>query len=332
MAVPQAPLAPTLTGDLAAYGRCSRPARAAADVVARLAAAGAELAGRIAALNTEPCVLEPWARARYRDGLAGADVAVAGMAGEAAPVPLTRGGSVVMTLVAVDEPANLAMNAPVGTIFSVLPVTDAVGGGLLQPGRRQLAAGIILFGPATVLALTFGQGTDVYVLGPDGFVSTRRGLVLPPEPALYAINAANARHWHRGIRSYVADLVSGSSGPRQRDFSMRWLASLAAETYGILTRGGIYLYPAESRVQHGYGRMRLVYEANPVAQLCEQAGGAASDGHTPILDLVPAALHQRTPLVFGSRAKVERVHRYLAGAPARHEDSPLFAHRGLFRS
>ncbi|MFI7545055.1 hypothetical protein [Actinoplanes sp. NPDC049599] len=332
MAVPHVPLAPTLIGDLAAHGRCSGPAAAAADVVARLAAASAELARKIATRTTEPCVLEPWARALYRDAVTGADVAAVGMAGEAAPVPVTRGGSVVVTLVAVDEPANLGMDAPVGTIFSVLPVTDAVGGGLLQPGRRHLAAGIILFGPATVLALTFGHGTDGYVLGPAGFTSTRRGLQLPPESAVYAINAANARHWHRGIRSYVADLVSGSSGPRQRDFSMRWFASLAAETYAILSRGGIYLYPAESRAPYGHGRMRLVYEANPVAQLCEQAGGAATDGHTPILDLVPGALHQRTPLVFGSRTKVERVHRYLAGAPARHEDSPLFSHRGLFRS
>lgn len=332
MAVHHVPLAPWLTGDLAAPGGFSRPALAAADVVARLAAASAELAHKIATLTTEPCVLEPWARALYLDALTGADVAVVGMAGEAAPVPVTGGGSVVMTLVAVDEPANLGIDAPVGTIFSVLPVTDAVGGGLLQVGRRQLAAGIILFGPATVLALTFGQGTDVYVLSPDGFVSTRRRIQLSPESAEYAINAANARHWHRGIRSYVADLVSGSSGPRQRDFSMRWLASLAAETYGILSRGGIYLYPAESRVQYGHGRMRLVYEANPIAQLCEQAGGAATDGQTPILDLVPVTLHQCTPLVFGSRTKVERVHRYLAGAPARHEESPLFSHRGLFRS
>jgi fructose-1,6-bisphosphatase I len=332
MAVHPVPLAPSLTGDLAATGGFSRPALAAADVVARLAAAGAVLARKIAARTTEPGVLEPWARAHYREALTGSDVAVVGMAGEAAPVPVTGGGSVVLTLVAVDEPANLGIDAPVGTIFSVLPVTDAIGGGLLQPGRRQLAAGIILFGPATVLVHTFGQGTDLYVLGPDGFANTRRGRQLPPESAEYAINAANARHWHRGIRSYVADLVSGSSGPRQRDFSMRWLASPAAEMYAILSRGGIYLCPAENRVPYGNGRMRLVYEANPIAQLCEQAGGAATDGHTPILDLVPATLHQRTPLVFGSRTKVERVNRYLAGAPARHEDSPLFSHRGLFRS
>ncbi len=332
MAVDQVPLAASLAGDLVALGGSSRPALAAADVVARLAVAGAELAHKIATLTTEPCVLEPWARGLYLDALTGADVAFVGMAGEAAPVPVAAGGGVVVTLVAVDEPASLRIDAPVGTIFSVLPVTDAVGGGLLQQGRRQLAAGMILFGPATVLALTFGQGTDAYVLGPEGFMSVRRGLELPPESAEYAVNASNARHWHRGIRSYVADLASGSSGPRQRDFSMHWLGSLAAETYGILSRGGIYLYPAESRVRHGRGRMRLVYEANPVAQLCEQAGGAATDGHTPILDLVPATLHQRTPLVFGSRDKVDRVRRYLASTPAQHEDSPLFSHRGLFRS
>jgi fructose-1,6-bisphosphatase I len=130
----------------------------------------------------------------------------------------------------------------------------------------------------------------------------------------------------------VADLVSGSSGPRRRDFSMRWLGSPAAEAYAVLSRGGIYLCPAETGGRHPRGRMRLVYEANPIASLCEQAGAAATDGRTPVLDLVPATLHQRTPLVFGSRSKVDRVRRYLSDPPARHEDSPLFAHRGLFRS
>ena len=319
MAVDQVPLA-------------SRPALAAADVVARLTAAGATLARTIATRTADPCVLESRARTLYRDALAGADVAAAGMAGEAAPVPVARHGSVVVTLVAIDEPANLAIDAPAGTIFSVLPVTDARGGGLLQPGRRQLAAGIIVFGPATVLALTTGEGTDLHALGPDGFARVRHRVEVPPESGEYAVDAANARHWHRGIRSYVADLVSGSSGPRRRDFRMRWLGSLAAEAYGVLSRGGIYLCPAETGPRHGRGRTRLVYEANPVAWLCEQAGGAATDGRTSTLDLVPAALHQRTPLVFGSRDKVARVRRYLAEAPARHEDSPLFARRGLFRT
>ncbi|MCU7724433.1 fructose-1,6-bisphosphatase [Actinoplanes sp. KI2] len=329
MAVDHVPLALPPVGDL---GPSSRPALAAADVVARLTAAAAVLAHLISTRAAEPCTLDSRARALYRDALAGADVATVGMAGEAAPVPVDRHGSVVVTLVAVDEPANLAINAAVGTIFSVLPVTDVIGGGLLQAGRRQLAAGIIVFGPATVLALTVGEGTDLYALGPDGFTCLRRRVEVPPESGEYAVNAANARQWHRGIRSYVADLVSGSSGPRRRDFSMRWLGSLAAEAYGVLSRGGIYLCPAETGPGHGRGRMRLVYEANPVAWLCEQAGGAATDGRTPTLDLVPAALHQRTPLVFGSRNKVDRVRRYLSDPPARHEESPLFAHRGLFRS
>ena len=331
MAVKHAPLPPTLNADLMARGEFGRPALAAADVVARLTDAGAGLARTMASLIAEPGPLDARARRHYLDVLAGADVAAVGMAGEATPVPVTRSGSVVVTLVAVDEPANLRGGAPVGTIFSVLPVTDGRGSGLLQPGRRQLAAGIILFGPATVLALTLGQGTDIYVLGPDGFARACRGLELPPESDKYAVDAANARHWPHGIQSYVADLVSGSSGPRRRDFSMHWLGALAADAYGILTRGGIYLSPAESHTEHGHGRIRLVYEANPVAMLCEQAAGAATDGCTPILDLVPAALHQPTPLVFGSRDKVARVHRYLA-APARHDDSPLFSDRGLFRS
>jgi len=159
----------------------------------------------------------------------------------------------------------------------------------------------------------------------------RHSVTLPAESPEYAINASNARHWHPGIRSYVNDLVSGTAGPRQRDFNMRWLASLVAEAYRILCRGGIYLYPADARPGYEHGRIRVVYEANPIAFVCEQAGGAATDGRTAILDLVPADLHQRTPLVFGSRGKVERVRRHLDNPLTQHEESPLFSNRGLFR-
>lgn len=154
---------------------------------------------------------------------------------------------------------------------------------------------------------------------------------MPDDSREYAINASNARHWDVGIRSYVNDLVDGSGGPRGMDFNMRWLAALVADAYRILMRGGIYLYPADERPNYRSGRLRLVYEANPVAFLCEQAGGLATDGIRPILDTQPTHLHQKTPLVFGSRLKVERVIKYLTEPFSSHEDSPLFNRRGLFR-
>jgi len=205
---------------------------------------------------------------------------------------------------------------------------------LLQCGRRLLAAGIIVYGPSTVLALTLGEGTNLYVLQPGTrhFVLVSERLSLPPDAREYAINASNARHWGPGIQAYVNDLVNGAIGPRERDFNMRWLACLVAETYRILRRGGIYLYPADARPGYAHGRLRLVYEANPVSFLCEQAGGVATDGITDILDLVPTNPHQKTPFIFGSRNKVERVRRYLLNPGPMHEKSPLFSDRGLFRS
>lgn len=250
-------------------------------------------------------------------------------------VPLTEGGRWVVAIDPVDGSSNLDVNAPIGTIFAILPVLpdgDPTTS-LLQPGRRQQAAGMIIYGPATILVLTVGEGTDVFVLDLQTryFRLAKSAVRLPVESHEYAINASNARHWGPGIAEYIADLVSGEHGPRERNFNMRWLASLVAEAYRILTRGGIFLYPADRRPGYSDGRIRLLYEANPIAFLVEQAGGAATNGTDNILDLTPTGLHQRVPLVFGSQTKVDRVRRYLTDPNLNQSHSPLFSDRGLFR-
>ena len=250
-------------------------------------------------------------------------------------VPLTEGGRWVVAIDPVDGSSNLDVNAPIGTIFAILPMlpdSDPTAS-LLQPGRGQLAAGMIIYGPATILVLTVGEGTDIFVLDLQTryFRLAKSGVRLPAESHEYAINASNARHWGPGIAEYIADLVSGEHGPRERNFNMRWLASLVAEAYRILTRGGIFLYPADRRPGYSDGRIRLLYEANPIAFLVEQAGGAATNGTDNILELTPTELHQRVPLVFGSQTKVDRVRRYLTNPDLNQSSSPLFSDRGLFR-
>jgi len=267
--------------------------------------------------------------------LRGCDVAAVCSEESEDPIVIREGGSLVVTLDPVDGSSNIETLAPIGTIFSILPA-DGPGGVAslaLRPGRDQLAAGLFVYGPSTMLVLTVGEGTDLYALDPDtgDFLRTRRGVELPADAHEYAINASNARHWGPGIRDYIADLVNGALGPREREFNMRWLASLVGEAYRIFIRGGIFLYPADSRPGYENGRIRLVYEANPVAMLCEQAGGVATDGIRRILDIQPTGLHQRVPFVFGSRSKVERVARYLQAPPAAQQRSPLFNDRGLFR-
>jgi fructose-1,6-bisphosphatase I len=185
----------------------------------------------------------------------------------------------------------------------------------------------------TELVLTLGQGTHVFLLDREGtFRLTASDVTIEPKTGEFAINASNYRHWDVPVRSYIDDCLSGAEGTRGRDFNMRWIGSLVAEASRILTRGGVFLYPGDQRPGYGEGRLRLVYEANPIAMLIEQAGGAASTGYGRILDLVPFELHQRVPLIFGSSAEVERVEQYTADPHSFGERSPLFGHRGLFRA
>ena len=346
---------PTLSSVLDRW-RADQPGQhAVADVIAEIAETGARLATLIAASPLDSSsagaaapsttnasgdaqkTLDVQAEGLFLAALSGCDVAAVCSEETADAISLTLGGALVVTLDPIDGSSNIDINAPIGSIFAVLPTTGFIDdpvGALLQPGRNQLAAGIIVYGPSTVMALTWGDGTDIYALDPRTrtFIRVHQRVALPADAQEYAINASNARHWGPGIREYVNDLVNGSLGPRERDFNMRWLASLVAETYRILRRGGIFLYPSDERPGYRQGRIRLLYEANPVAFLCEQAGGTATDGVTPILDLQPTHPHQRTPFIFGSRNKVERVQRYLQDPQTAQEKSPLFSQRGLFRS
>jgi len=253
-------------------------------------------------------------------------------------VPLNTAGTLLVAIDPLDGSSNIDANVSIGTIFSILPVPDSGSpsdaSAFFQPGERQLAAGYVLYGPQTSLALTMGAGTHLFTLDrrESQFRLTSEGVRVPARTHEFAINASNHRHWDEPIRIYIDDCLKGCEGPRGEDFNMRWIASMVAEAHRVLARGGVYLYPADLRSGYEHGRLRLIYEANPVAWLMEQAGGGASTGTTRILDITPQALHQRVPLIFGSRDEVDRLDRYHRDPYPIGERSPLFGRRGLFRS
>lgn len=237
---------------------------------------------------------------------------------------LSPDGLVAVATDPLDGSSNIDTNVSVGTIFSVLPVEPGRNP-LLQPGRRQIAAGYVIYGPHTDLVLTLGDGVVEFTLDRDAgdWILTGEGLRIPAETQEFAINASNYRHWSPGTRQYFDDLINGREGLRAKDFNMRWIASLVAETTRILSRGGMFLYPRDHRKGYGNGRLRLLYEANPIAMLVEQAGGRASDGVTRVLDIEPTELHQRTPLYFGAANEVTRLELYKAN-PHLLDKGPLF--------
>ena len=268
------------------------------------------------------------------DALAAAPVAVLASEEDDAPVVLNPNATLAVAIDPLDGSSNIDTNAPIGTIFTILPADLAQGPperSFLCSGHAQLAAGFLIYGPHTALVLTLGYGTQIFTLDPaEGCFITRGNAVsVPRETREYAINASNYRHWDKPIQRYIGDCLLGAAGPRGADFNTRWIASMVAEAYRILIRGGIYLYPGDARETYRDGRLRLLYEAFPIAFLIEQAGGAATDGRRHILDLVPEAIHQRIPLVFGAAAEVERIIE-LFRAPNT-DRSPLFGQRGLFR-
>jgi len=251
-------------------------------------------------------------------------------------VALDRAGKLAVAIDPLDGSSNIATNGAIGTIFSILPArsdADPDFSAFSATGRMQLAAGFVLYGAQTVLVFSLGAGTHVAQLDPasGAFRLTRALLNLPGGCREFAINASNRRFWEPGIRAYFDDCLAGSEGPRGGDYNMRWNASLVAEAYRILARGGVFLYPRDARKGYDQGRLRLVYEANPIAFLVEQAGGSATDGTIPILDLVPTSLHQRVPLVFGARDEVERVALYQQRMRDLEPVAPLFNRRGLYR-
>ncbi|MEW6688998.1 MAG: class 1 fructose-bisphosphatase [Pseudomonadota bacterium] len=237
-----------------------------------------------------------------------------------------------------DGSSNLDVNVSVGSIFSVLRapegVADPAERDFLQPGAQQVCAGYAIYGPTTMLVLTFGHGAHGFTLDREigEFIYTHPDLRIPEETSEFAINSSNSRFWEPAVKRYVDECLAGKAGPRGKDFNMRWIASLVAEAHRILMRGGVFLYPRDAREQSRSGRLRLLYEANPIGMVIEQAGGRASTGYGPVLEVAPAALHQRTGFVFGARREVERIEQYHREHNERPYDAPLFGTRGLFRA
>ena len=215
-----------------------------------------------------------------------------------------------------DGSSNIDVDVSIGTIFSVLKAPDGMGtpteADFLQAGSKQVAAGYAVYGPQTLLVLTTGNGVNCFTLDREmgSWVLTQRGMQIPEETKEYAINASNARHWYPPVKRYIDELEAVSTGPRGKDFNMRWIASMVADVHRILNRGGIFMYPADGRDPDKPGRLRLMYEANPIAFIVEQAGGAATNGAQRIMDLQPTKLHQRVPVFLGSKKEVELVTSY----------------------
>jgi fructose-1,6-bisphosphatase I / sedoheptulose-1,7-bisphosphatase len=267
---------------------------------------------------------------------------LAGMASEeldepyVPPAEIPR-GSYLLVFDPLDGSSNIDVNVSVGSIFSILrapePGVDATTPDFLQPGTAQVCAGYALYGPATMLVLTLGRGVHAFTLDQalGEFVLTQEAIRVPRPASEVAINASNRRFREPAVRRYVDECLTGRSGPRHKDFNMRWVASLVAETHRILTRGGVFLYPRDTKDPAKPGRLRLLYEANPVAFLIEQAGGAASTGRERVLDIIPSGLHQRCPLIFGAEDEVALIDRYHQQHNDRPYDSPLYGDRGLFR-
>lgn len=221
-----------------------------------------------------------------------------------------------------DGSSNIDINVSIGTIFSVLrKASDHPGVSetdFLQPGREQVAAGYCIYGPQTTLVLTVGDGVAMFTLDREqgSFVLTDEDVKIPADTQEFAVNMSNQRHWDPSIQRYIGELLQGRDGPRGKDFNMRWVASMVTDIHRILTRGGVFLYPWDKREPNKPGKLRLLYEANPMGWLVEQAGGATTNGQQSILDVQPAKLHERVSVILGARNEIERVNQYYAEAAA----------------
>ena len=246
---------------------------------------------------------------------------LAGLASEemdhSQPIPdVYPRGNYLLLFDPLDGSSNIDVNVSIGTIFSVLRcpegVTTPEDAHFLQAGRDQVAAGYCVYGPSTTLILTVGHGVHQFTLDREqgSFVLTTRSMTVPEETKEFAINMSNKRHWEAPMQQYVDDLLIGREGPRGKDFNMRWIASMVADVHRILTRGGIFIYPWDKKDPGKPGKLRLMYEANPMSLLIEQAGGAATNGRMRILDITPDQLHQRVPVFLGSKKEVEAATRY----------------------
>jgi fructose-1,6-bisphosphatase I len=269
-----------------------------------------------------------------RRALSGAPVAAVLSEEAALPETFKPGAPLCVAIDPLDGSANLENNISVGTIFSIRPRGKDVLSTFFEPGTVQCAAGFIVYGPQTILVLALNASVDIFILDrrTRDFVLIAQGVKIAPDTPEFAINASNRRHWHGPVRAYIDECLAGTNGGSAVDFNMRWIGSLVAEALRILVRGGVFLYPADARANYREGRLRLLYEAHPMALVMEWAGGAASTGRRRILELGAKTPHQRVPLIMGSARSVRDV-------AAIHDciepmfdnsDAPLFARRGLF--
>ena len=272
---------------------------------------------------------------------------LAGMASEEmdGPFQIPAGhlrGKYLLVFDPLDGSSNIDVNVSVGSIFSILCAPpevvesgrDVGEADFLQHGATQVAAGYALYGPTTMLVLTVGNGVVGFTLNPSlgEFMLTHPDIRVPADTQEFAINSSNSRFWEPPVKRYVDECLAGKAGPRGKDFNMRWIASMVADAHRILMRGGVFLYPRDSKDPSKPGRLRLLYEANPIGFVMEQAGGRASTGRLPMLSVQPGSLHQRIGLVFGSKNEVERIERYHREPVSSNALPPLFAERSLFRS
>lgn len=248
---------------------------------------------------------------------------LAGMASEEMDLPYAipgeyPKGAYLLLFDPLDGSSNIDVNISVGTIFSVLRcpegVTEPTEQDFLQAGTTQVAAGYTVYGPQTMLVLTFGDGVNGFTLDRENgsFVLTHPNMKVPETTKEFAINMSNQRHWEAPVQRYVGELLAGTTGPRGKDYNMRWVASMVAEVHRIITRGGVFMYPKDARDPGKPGKLRLLYEGNPMAFIVEQAGGAATNGHQRIMDIKPTQLHERVAVFLGSKEEVETVTRYHA--------------------
>jgi len=229
-------------------------------------------------------------------------------------------GKYLLTFDPLDGSSNIDVNISVGTIFSILRcpegVTNPTTADFLQPGTKQVCAGYALYGPSTMLVITTGNGVNGFTLDNDigEFMLSHPKMMIPADTQEFAINMSNRRYWEEPVQRYVEECVKGKDGGREKNFNMRWVASMVAEVHRILTRGGIFMYPFDTKEAGKAGKLRLMYEANPMSFIVEQAGGVSSTGRQRIMDVKPEGLHQRVPVILGSKNEVERVVGYHKGA------------------
>jgi fructose-1,6-bisphosphatase I len=328
------------TPSAAAVGEVIEAIAAAAIDLAALIADGplAGVTGRVDGVNADGDQqkdIDVAADQILRRALSGAPVAAVLSEEAAVPETFKPRAPLCVAIDPLDGSANLENNISVGTIFSIRPRDNDILSTFFEPGTAQCAAGFIVYGPQTTLVLALNARVDIFILNrrTRQFLLIAPGVRVAPDTPEFAINASNRRHWHGPVRAYIDECLAGTDGDRGADFNMRWIGSLVAESLRILVRGGVFLYPADARPGYREGRLRLLYEAHPMALVMEWAGGAATTGRRRILELGAKSPHQRVPLIMGSVRGVRDVTAIHEGIEPMFDnsDAPLFARRGLFR-